>query len=42
LRAIRNFNLTHMNRGRNAYQASHCHSLADAMLEDSQPLPIQL
>lgn len=37
LRAIRNFNLTHMNRGRNAYQASHCHSLADAMLEDSQP-----
>jgi len=42
LRAIRNFNLTHMNRGRNAYQASHCHSLADAMLENSQPLPIQL
>jgi hypothetical protein len=34
LRAIRNFNLTHMNRGRNAYQASHCYSLADAMLED--------
>lgn len=33
LRAIRNFNLTHMNRGRNAYQASHCHSLADVMLE---------
>ncbi|HEX5259734.1 MAG TPA: hypothetical protein VFW35_13265 [Sphingomicrobium sp.] len=32
LRAIRNFNLTHMNRGRNAYQASHCHSLADVML----------
>jgi hypothetical protein len=34
LRAIRNFNLTHMNRGRNAYQASHCYSLADHMLED--------
>jgi len=34
LRAIRNFNLTHMNRGRNAYQASHCYSLADAMLGD--------
>jgi len=34
LRAIRSFNLTHMNRGRNAYQASHCHSLADVMLED--------
>jgi hypothetical protein len=34
LRAIRNFNLTHMNRGRNAYQASHCYSVADAMLED--------
>jgi len=34
LRAIRQFNLTHMNRGRNAYQASHCYSLADAMLED--------
>ena len=33
LRAIRNFNLTHMNRGRNAYQASHCHSLADVMVE---------
>jgi hypothetical protein len=32
LRAIRNFNLTHMNRGRNAYQASHCYSLADYML----------
>jgi hypothetical protein len=31
LRAIRNFNLTHMNRGRNAYQASHCYSVADAM-----------
>jgi len=34
LRAIRNFNLTHMNRGRNAYQASHCYSVADRMLED--------
>jgi hypothetical protein len=34
LRAIRNFNLTHMNRGRNAYQASHCYSLADYMVED--------
>lgn len=33
LRAIRTFNLTHMNRGRNAYQASHCYSLADCMLQ---------
>ena len=33
LRAIRRFNLSHMNRGRNAYQASHCYSLADAMLD---------
>ena len=32
VRAIRRFNLTHMNRGRNAYQASHCYSLADYML----------
>ena len=32
LRAIRRFNLTHMNRGRNAYQASHCYSVADRML----------
>jgi len=32
LRAIRHFNLTHMNRGRNAYQASHCYSVADVML----------
>jgi len=32
LRAIRNFNLTHMNRGRNAYQASHSYSVADYML----------
>ena len=34
LRAIRTFNLTHMNRGRNAYQGSHCYSVADCMLED--------
>ena len=34
LRAIRKFNLTHMNRGRNAYQASHCYSVADHMLGD--------
>ena len=34
LRAIRRFNLTHMNRGRNAYQASHCYSVADAMFGD--------
>jgi hypothetical protein len=34
LRAIRHFNLTHMNRGRNAYQASHCYSLADHMLTE--------
>jgi len=34
LRAIRRFNLTHVNRGRNAYQASHCYSLADVMLGD--------
>jgi hypothetical protein len=33
-RAIRRFNLTHMNRGRNAYQASHSYSLADHMLND--------
>ncbi len=36
LRAIRAFNLTHMNRGRNAYQASHCYSLADHMLSDGE------
>jgi hypothetical protein len=24
-----------MNRGRNAYQASHCYSLADVMLDSS-------
>ena len=34
LRAIRNFNLTHMNRGRNAYQASHCYNVSDYMLGD--------
>jgi hypothetical protein len=34
LRAVRTFNLTHMNRGRNAYQASHCYSLADHMVGD--------
>jgi hypothetical protein len=34
LRAIRAFNLTHMNRGRNAYQASHCYSVADHLLGD--------
>jgi len=34
LRAVRAFNLTHMNRGRNAYQASHCYGLADHMLGD--------
>lgn len=32
LGAIRTFNLTHMNRGRNAYQGSHCYSLADCMI----------
>ena len=31
-RGIRNFNLTHMNRGRNAYQFSHSYSVADEML----------
>lgn len=34
LRGIRTFNLTHMNRGRNAYQASHSYSVADHMLAD--------
>ena len=34
VRAIRQFNFTHMNRGRNAYQASHCYSVADYMLAD--------
>jgi hypothetical protein len=33
LRAVRRFNLTHMNRGRNAYQASHSYSVADHMLD---------
>ena len=33
LRAIRTFNLTHMNRGRNAYQASHCYAVADYMVD---------
>jgi hypothetical protein len=37
LSAIRTFNLTHMNRGRNAYQASHCYSLADHMLPGQSP-----
>jgi hypothetical protein len=32
--AIRVFNLTHMNRGRNTYQASHCPSLADHMVRE--------
>ena len=32
VRAVRTFNLTHMNRGRNAYQASHCYSVADHMV----------
>jgi len=36
LQAVRRFNLTHMNRGRNAYQASHCYSLADHMLGEDQ------
>jgi len=35
LRAIRHFNLTHMNRGRNAYQASHCYSVAEYMLGEA-------
>ncbi|SDP71135.1 hypothetical protein [Phyllobacterium sp. OV277] len=34
LRGIRTFNLTHMNRGKNAYQASHCYSVADFMQAD--------
>lgn len=37
LRAIRRFNLTHMNRGRNAYQASHSYSVADHMLGEGDP-----
>lgn len=35
-RAIRAFNLTQMNRGRNAYQASHCYGLADRMLSEGR------
>lgn len=34
VRAVRTFNLTHMNRGRNAYQASHSYSVADHMLAE--------
>jgi len=37
LRAIRRFNLTYMNRGRNAYQASHSYSVADYMLGEGEP-----
>ncbi|HET6526901.1 hypothetical protein [Sphingopyxis sp.] len=37
LRAVRRFNLTHMNRGRNAYQASHSYSVADFMLGEGVP-----
>lgn len=37
LRAVRRFNLTHMNRGRNAYQASHAFSVADYMLAEGAP-----
>jgi hypothetical protein len=36
LRAIRRFNLTHMNRGRNAYQASHAYGVADYMLGEGE------
>ena len=36
LQAVRTFVLTHMNRGRNAYQASHCYSLADHMVGDDR------
>ena len=35
--AVRRFNLTHMNRGRNAYQASHSYSVADYMLGEGAP-----
>ncbi|WP_395611830.1 hypothetical protein [Allosphingosinicella sp.] len=35
LHAVRRFNLTWMNRSRNAYQASHCYSLADHMLDEA-------
>ncbi|MBR2173550.1 hypothetical protein [Sphingopyxis sp.] len=37
LRAVRRFNMTHMNRGRNAYQASHSYSVADYMLGEGSP-----
>jgi hypothetical protein len=36
LRAIRRFNLTHMNRGRNAYQASHSYGVAEYMLGEGE------
>lgn len=36
LQAIRRFNLTHMNRGRNAYQASHSYNVADYMLGEGE------
>ena len=36
LRGVRAFNLTHMNRGRNAYQASHSYSVADHMVEGAR------
>ncbi|MGH6651882.1 MAG: hypothetical protein ACREB7_12215 [Sphingopyxis sp.] len=36
VRGIRAFNLTHMNRGRNAYQASHSYSVADHMVEGAR------
>ena len=39
VRAIRTFNLTHMNRGRNAYQASHCYGVADYMLAAERTIP---
>lgn len=37
LRAVRRFNLTHMNRGRNAYRASHAYSVADYMVGAAAP-----
>ncbi|WP_447755593.1 hypothetical protein [Sphingopyxis fribergensis] len=37
IRAVRRFNLTHMNRGRNAYQASHAYNVADYMLGEGTP-----
>lgn len=36
IRSVRRFNLTHMNRGRNAYQASHSYSVADYMLGEAE------